>query len=273
MRLLYRLAVVTGAILLCIAIFAAAFELLNGLAMNLMQGRFASPDLMLLPNAVWWALIFRAPGYIYLGTLPLLLLFLALEWRHIQARWAYVRVWAAAGVFATFFPGYWMLHAAPAFLAGGLAGWLYWRLAGRQAGHAFHGGDAENGSRKRLPLRYAAYAVLGYLAFQMLGYAYYGGKLLWVSFVAAPGPGTPPFQVLHEREMTAAKKVAMLDFPDAQSCLEESASDAIPSERLKMMDWIGSTATRKRKSASSAFSARIRISRLRQSGWKRRASR
>ena len=74
-----------------------------------------------------------------------------------------------------------------------------------------------NAGRKLL--NYAAYVVLAYLGYQLSGYLYYGGKLLWVSSGPEPDPGTPPFHVRFEREMTASKKVAMMDFPDPASCL------------------------------------------------------
>lgn len=49
-------------------------------------------------------------------------------------------------------------------------------------------------------------------------------------------PGTPPFRVRHEREMTRDVMAALHKFPDPQSCLEPGA-DARLREDIVRMDW------------------------------------
>ena len=52
---------------------------------------------------------------------------------------------------------------------------------------------------------------------------------------AGAEPGTPPFRVRHEREMTRDAIAALHKFPDPQSCLE-SGADARRREDLVRMD-------------------------------------
>lgn len=47
----------------------------------------------------------------------------------------------------------------------------------------------------------------------------------------------PPFRVLHERELTAARQVAMWKFPDAESCLEVAQANVSFDKRLTWMNW------------------------------------
>lgn len=235
--MLGRLITIFFAILLCIAAFAATFELLNAIGVAVRHGQMIPFRETTPLQALGWGLLFRAPGYLYFGTLPLLLVFLLAEWRSLQAKWAYIVLWALAGVLATSTAGFWAERAVAAVLAGSFSGYLYWRLVGRSAGAA-HRRRSPSTPRRNVPSsRYLAYAILCYLAYQSLGYAYYGSKLVWVTLVSQPDPGTPPFRVLHEREMTPAKQVAVWEFPDAESCLKAVPADLSSDERLLWMDW------------------------------------
>lgn len=114
--------------------------------------------------------------------------------------------------------------------------YLYWCLAGRSAGILPNLSRLGARSSKLRFLHYAAYVVLAYLGIQLTGYAYYGAKLLWVSYVAEPGLGTPPFQLTHKRGLTAAQKVALMDFPDTASCLKQPQTGN-STDHLKEMNW------------------------------------
>lgn len=237
MTLLGRLFVTTCVIVLCIASFAAVFEYLNCVGMYLNSDQAEPIGITLYPVALWWGLIFRAPGYIYFGTIPLLIVSLAAEWRALKVKWAYIAIWALAGLLTTSAGSFLIPRAIAAVLAGSLSGYLYWMLAGHVAGDALRRRNPEPILGRLMPVRYLAFAILGYLAYQILTYVYYGGKLAWVSYVSHPDPGVPPFRVLRERDMTAAKKLAVWELPDVDSCLEEAPAHVSARERLTMMDW------------------------------------
>jgi hypothetical protein len=237
MALLGRLILILFAILLCIVIFAAGFEFLNAVGMFLSNWQPNAEPRAALLAAFAWGVVFRAPGYMYLGTLPLLLLFLLAEWQSIRVKWTYVIVWAFAGLLATSTASHQPVRFLAAVLAGSASGYLYWMIVERSAGKTIGNPTPAAKDQRLSPFRYVAYAIFCYLAYQSLGYAYYGGQLAWVTVVSRPDPGVPPFRVLHEREMTAAKQVAMWKFPDAESCLEVAQANVSFEKRLTWMNW------------------------------------
>lgn len=224
MVILIRLFVVTLVTVLCIVVFAALFELLNAARIDLGLG------------ALWWGVVFRAPGYLFNGTVPLLIFLAAAEWRAMKAWPGYLAISAAAGLLATGLPLSSPLRLSAALAAAAATGTLYWLLAGKFAGDWRQAEQRERNVGFKL-LNYAAYVVLAYLAYQLAGYVYYGGKLVWVTYISEPGPGTPPFRVAPKRGLTASQKAAMMDFPNPGSCLKKAATEAMSPERLKEMDW------------------------------------
>ncbi|APO67489.1 hypothetical protein IE4872_CH01863 [Rhizobium gallicum] len=242
MVILVRLLRVALFTILCIVVFAALFEFLNAVPTYLflpdhVEGGVAYRSGMVLFGALWWGVVFRAPGYLFYGTVPLLIVLGVTEWRSMKSwRW-YLAIWFIAGLVATGFPISYPLRLAAMLLAAAAASYLYWLLAGKSAGDRLDGWRSRERYGSFKFVNYAAYAVLAYLAYQLAGYVYHGGKLIWVSYVSEPGPGTPPFQVKFERRLTASQKVAMMDFPDPASCLKKAETDAPPLDRLKEMDW------------------------------------
>ncbi|MGO7050353.1 hypothetical protein ACCT07_34540 [Rhizobium johnstonii] len=235
---LLRIALVT---ILCIVAFAALFEFLNAVPTHLSlpdqpQGGVANPRGSLVVDALVWGVVFRAPGYLF-NTIPLLIVLAVTEWKSAQSwRW-YLTIWIIAGLLATGIPANDPLRLSAALLAAAATGYFYWLLAGKSAGDWLQAWRMREPNAGRKLLNYAAYVVLAYLGYQLSGYLYYGGKLLWVSSGPEPDPGTPPFHVRFEREMTASQKVAMMDFPDPASCLKEAETDDLSTDRLKEMDW------------------------------------
>ncbi|MBY5539325.1 hypothetical protein HFO60_04580 [Rhizobium leguminosarum] len=236
---LLRIALVT---ILCIVAFAALFEFLKAIPTHLSlsnhpQAGVANPRGSLVFDALVWGVVFRAPGYLFNGTIPLLIVLAVTEWKSAQSwRW-YLTIWIIAGLLATGIPANDPLRLSAALLAAAATGYFYWLLAGKSAGDWLQAWRMREPNAGRKLLNYAAYVVLAYLGYQLSGYLYYGGKLLWVSSGPEPDPGTPPFRVRFEREMTASKKVAMMDFPDPASCLKEVETDDLSTDRLKEMDW------------------------------------
>lgn len=224
MAILVRLFVVASVTVLCIVVFAALFEMLHAARTELTLG------------ALWWGVIFRAPVYLFTGTVPLLIVLAVAEWRAMKAWLGYLAIWCAAGLLATG-----RLLSSPlglfaALAAAAAAGTLYWLFAGKFAGDWRQVERWQRNGGFKL-LNYAAYVFLAYLAYQLAGYVYYGGKLVWVTYISEPGPGMPPFQTKFDRRPTASQKVAMMDFPNPESCLKRVETEALPSDRLKEMDW------------------------------------
>lgn len=236
---LLRIALVT---ILCIVAFAALFEFLNAIPTHLSlsdhpQAGLTNPRGPLVFDALVWGVVFRAPGYLLNGTIPLLIVLAVAEWKSAKSwRW-HLAIWIIAGLLATGFPATDPWRFAAALLAAAATGYLYWLLAGKSAGDWLQAWRMREPNAGRKLLNYAAYVVLAYLGYQLSGYLYYGGKLLWVAAVSEPGPGTPPFRVEYERELTASQKVAMMDFPDPVSCLRKAETDDLSIDRLKEMDW------------------------------------
>ncbi|TCU10038.1 hypothetical protein EV132_12229 [Rhizobium sullae] len=242
MAILIRLLRVAFVTILCIVIFAALFEFLNAIPTYLflpdhLEGGVAYRSGMMLLGALWWGVVFRAPGYLFYGTVPLLIVLAVTEWRSLKSWPVYLAVWFVAGLAATGLSLLNPLRIAAVLLAAAATSYLYWLLAGKSAGDRLQGRwrRERNGGFKFA--NYAAYAVLAYLAYQLAGYVYHGGKLIWVTVVSEPEPGTPPFQVQFKRPLTASQKVAMMDFPDPGSCLRKSETEGLPLDRLKEMDW------------------------------------
>ncbi|MBY3249882.1 hypothetical protein HFN72_36090 [Rhizobium laguerreae] len=242
MTILVRLPRIALVTILCIVAFAALFEFLNAIPTHLSlpdhpQGGVTNPRGPLVFDALVWGVVFRAPGYLFNGTIPLLIVLAVTEWKSAKSwRW-YLTIWIIAGLLATGFPITDPLRLSAALLASAATGYLYWLLAGKSAGDWLQAWGTREPNAGRKLLNYAAYVVLAYLGYQLSGYLYYGGKLLWVSSGPEPDPGTPPFRVRFEREMTASKKVAMMDFPDPASCLKKAETDDLSTDRLKEMDW------------------------------------
>lgn len=242
MTILVRLLRVALVTILCIVAFAALFEFLNAIPTHLslpdhLQGGVALPRGPLVFDAFVWGVVFRAPGYLFKGTIPLLIVLAVAEWKSAKSwRW-YLTIWIVAGLLATAFPVSDPLRLSAALLAAAATGYFYWLLAGKSAGDWLQAWRMREPNAGRKLLNYAAYVVLAYLGYQLSGYLYYGGKLLWVTVVSEPGPGTPPFRAEYKRELTASQRVAMMDFPDPVSCLRKAETDDLSKDRLKEMDW------------------------------------
>lgn len=242
MAILIRLLRVAFVTILCIVIFAALFEFLNAIPTYLflpdhLEGSVAYRSGMMLVGALWWGAVFRAPGYLFYGTVPLLIVLGVTEWRSMKGwRW-YLAIGFVAGLPAAGLSLLNPLRIGAVLLAAAATSYLYWLLAGKSAGDRLQGWRRRERNGGFKFANYAAYAVLAYLAFQLAEYAYHGGKLLWVTFVSEPGPGTPPFQVRFKRPLTASQKVALMDFPDLESCLKKAETDGLSIDRLKEMDW------------------------------------
>lgn len=241
MNALARLTVLFLATTASIVAFSSLFELFNAFLSLLSSNNNKLSQIGPL-GAMYWGAMFRAPGYLLIGTVPLLLIFIGLEFRTKRTGWVYLLIWAAAGTFAdaphfVSFP-----RALAAILAGLIAGLMFWLLAGRRAGNwRKRTAEATPDKTGRTFGRYGpwnilAYAVLAFLAYQLAGYLVYGGKMLWVSFISEPGAGVPPYTNKRQRDFTVFHKVALLDFPDAKSCLPDDIGELSP-ENLRKMDW------------------------------------
>lgn len=250
MVLALRLLRIAAATAVCILLFTALFELFNTA-----PSYFFPPESVTnvevyrrnisLLDTLTWGLFFRGPGYLFWGTVPLLLTFLVFELLRVRHAGAYCLVWMGAGLIAAIvgFSGF--VRPGAAIAAALIAGFVYWLLAGRSAGAWIESYKAAKWSSRKPIIGgrslwdLAAYAVLAFLAFQTFGYLHYAGKLFWVSYVSAPSLGTPPFRIPSSppnKTLTAFQKVALLDFPDPASCLQDGAGDLSP-ESLKRMDW------------------------------------
>jgi hypothetical protein len=230
MAILLRLTRVVIATVLAIAVFASLFEFLNA-APHLM-GRNAGPSALLKSSfgALFWGLVFRAPAYLWSGAVPLVVAHAVLESGSIRKWVVYVLLANVAGFLA-------VGTSAPTatFLSAVSASALYWFLAGRTAGSM----PALNWLRQYKwayrAASLASYVLIAFVAFRLLAYGLFGMKLLWVSYVREPEAGVPPFRTTVGRELTAHQKVALLNFPDAESCLRAEAKQT--ADHLQAMDW------------------------------------
>ncbi|BBD35586.1 hypothetical protein Amn_04660 [Aminobacter sp. Y103A] len=217
MTILLRILRMAFCAVMGIVIFAALFEFVNAL-----------PVANGFPlHALWWGVVFRAPAYVFFGAAPLLFMLTIMELRGVQKQWPYFLVWIAGGLFLG------RANLLAAAVSAPAAGYFYWLSAGKSAGDWISAWREQKSQPGFKPGTYLAYAVVAYLAAQAVSYGYYGGKLLWVSYVSEPGLGTPPVPL---RKMSAARKVALMDFPDVASCLSRNADKASPNY-LEQMDW------------------------------------
>lgn len=247
MNALVRLAVLFVATVSSIVVFSCLFETFNALPDFLSYLSEGSPDRrasdFLFPlGTAYWGALFRARGHLFFGTVPLLLIFIILEFRVMRSRWFYLSIWVAAGILAEAVLFLSLSRALAAIPAGLIAGQLFWLLAGRRAGDwRMQTAKAVPAQSSRVwseykPWNFIAYAILAFLAYQLAGYFVYGGKMIWVSLISEPDTGNPPYKYKHERDFTVFHKIALLKFPDANSCLVDGIDDLSP-ENLKKMDW------------------------------------
>ena len=247
MNALIRLAILFLATTFSIVVFSGLFEMFNALPYFLSYLSEGSPDRLasdlLFPlGTAYWGALFRAPMYALLGTAPLLLVFMTLEFRPKPRQWIYLAIWVFAGLL-TQGPFLQMIsRALVAVLAGLIAGQVFWLLAGRRAGlwrHEPKGAMSGKFSRAFGSFRHwnlVAFSIVAFLAYQLSGPITYAGKMVWVSFISEPDAGEPPYQYLRKRDFTVFHKVALLKFPDANSCLVDGIDELSP-ENLKKMDW------------------------------------
>ncbi|PCJ91007.1 MAG: hypothetical protein COA52_09465 [Hyphomicrobiales bacterium] len=184
--------------------------------------------------AIWWGILFRGPGYTLFGTLPLLVIFLLLEWKNLSSKWLYLIVWVLAGVGASL-----SIAGVPAGLICGL---LYWFFVGQYAGNWKIDLSGTSSKRAFSSGRIVAYGLLLYLSYIAIGYVWYGYKMVEVS-MREPSRGIPFFVSYREGiskayvsdkkrkfgnsarpinipELGIFQKVALRDFPDVDSCLK-----------------------------------------------------
>lgn len=137
MTIFLRLITVIMTTALCIVVFSALFEWLNAMphtSWTLQPQRGEVP----FYSALLWGAMLRAPGYVIVGTMPLVAILSAFEWRSVTNRWAYLLLWSIAGILVTSMAFLWLqpLRLFAAIVAGCAAGFLYWLIAGRRAGFA-----------------------------------------------------------------------------------------------------------------------------------------
>ncbi len=221
--------------LLCILTFAGLVEFIGVIPAYISVPAGVSDPNVFYQNtplfgALWWGIIFRGPGYALFGTLPLLIIFLLLEWKNLSSKWLYVIVWILAGVGASL-----SIAGIPAGL---ICGFLYWFFVGQYAGNWKTGLGDTSSKRTFSAGRIIAYGLLLYVGYIAFGYAWYGFKMVQVSF-REPGRGSPPFVSYREGitkalnskfgnrvrpndipELGIFQKVALRDFPNAQSCMK-----------------------------------------------------
>ncbi|MEM5494081.1 hypothetical protein [Hoeflea sp. AS16] len=246
MNALIRLTILFLATTFSIIVFSGLFETFNAfpdLWSKLGNGVPHQQTGYLFPiGSLFWGAMFRAPWHLFAGTLPLLLVFMALEFGAKPRRWVYLSVWVLAGFLAEGILFGVFSRAVAAIVAALIAGQVFWWLAGRQAGRwRQQPAYTVSGMIKRAfggyrPLNLLAYAIVAFLAYQLSGHAVYAGKMVWVSFISEPDAGTPPYKYKRKRDFTVFHKVALLKFPDAKSCLPDDMEGLSP-ENLKKMDW------------------------------------
>lgn len=140
----------------------------------------------------------------------------------VRRVWPYVLFWTVAGgLFSLKFK----IALPIALLIAVLTGAVYWVLTGRVAGKPEI--SFKNFKTQPIITKFLAYAAGAYIAFVVVGWLFMGGKMLWVT-VFEPSPGEPPFSTQFERDMTARMKIALKDFPDAQSCVSQDAGGVTP---------------------------------------------
>ena len=144
----------------------------------------------------------------------------------LRKPWHYVLFWCVLGAVLS-------LKSWTTLPIAASTGLLYWALTGRVAGApGYNWLSIKSGGL--LPKVVAGTAAL-YVAFVLTSWMVFWAKMAWVS-AFPPDPGDPPFAVQFEREMTPRMKVAMMEFPDAQSCVAPNAGTVAPG-RLVPIDW------------------------------------
>lgn len=237
-EILLRIIKIVVMTLLCILIFAGLVEFFGVIPAYIsVPVDVSDPKVFYhhtpLFGALWWGIIFRGPGYALFGTLPLLIIFLLLEWKNLSSKWLYLIVWILAGVGASL-----SIAGIPAGLICGL---LYWFFVGQYAGNW----KTDSGASLKRTFsagRIIAYGLLLYVGYIAIGYAWYGFKMVQVTF-REPSRGSPPFVSYREGfirarnadkkknfgnsvrlndipELGIFQKVALRDFPDADSCMK-----------------------------------------------------
>lgn len=201
-------------------------------------------------GSLLWGVFFRGPSYAFYGMLPLLFIFLIFEWKKLSNKWSYVTVWVLAGLGASL-----ELAGLP---AGAIAGYIYWRFVGRNAGEWRTRVRQKPSRHWYLINRVAAYSVLLFLGYVSIGYVWYGYKMVEVT-INEPSRGSPEFvsyregmrkayntyrkkkgrkarRFLDHIKLSIFHKVALRDFPDVASCLQggHTAQDKV---NLAEMDW------------------------------------
>lgn len=151
--------------------------------------------------------------------------------------WPYVLLWTVAGGIFTLKFKITLPIALPIAV---LTGAIYWALTGRVAGKP--GFALKDIKTRPFIVRLAAGAAAAYIIVVVAGWVAMGGKMLGVTVVEPP-LGEPAFNTEFERDMTARMKIAMMDFPDPQSCVDQDAGNVTPG-KLVALDWdkIGSQA-------------------------------
>ena len=237
--MLFRIIKISITTILCILIFAGLVEFFGALSVYIsLPAGVTDPDILYqntpLFGAIWWGVIFRGPGYMLGGTLPLLIVFLLFEWKDLSNKWFYIAIWISAGFSASL--------SFAAIPAGFICGLLYWFFVGKYSGKWKNNLNVSTAKPSRSVGRYIAYGLLLFIGYISLGYVWYGYKMLEV-IIRAPDRGTPPFISYDEGfrkaynadhnkkfgnsarpvdipELGIFHKVALRDFPNASSCME-----------------------------------------------------
>lgn len=193
-------------------------------------------SLMKVLGAVFFLIMFLLP-YSFAALAILTVSLFILDRLGVRRVWPYVLLWIIVGGILTQISKITLPIALP---VAALTGAIYWVSAGRVAGKP--GFALKDIKTQPFIVRLAAGAAAAYIAFVVFGWVAMGGKMLGVTVVEPP-LGEPAFNTEFEREMTARMKVAIMDFPDPQSCVDHDAGNVTPG-KLVPLDWdkIGSQA-------------------------------
>ena len=186
-------------------------------------------------GAVFWGMLFRAPGLLIIGTIPISIILAALNKYGFLKWWQVTSVWCLAGI---------LFGGIASIIAGLFVGLLYYfifQLTEKKNGLDLTKPDSTKDLKpERIKKRGSLFRSLGcivvfYLLWILVSFSYQTAKGIYVKFVDLP-LGNPPFQMQYEHEFNTAMKIALIDFPDEQSCLENGASASLH-EDLKRLDW------------------------------------
>ena len=190
-----------------------------------------------LIGAAVWAIIFRVPIMLFIGTIPIVALLFVLESFGFHKWWQTICLWALVGL---------LFGGASSIIAGVFIGVIYWYVSKTKNPNIYTSDQVaespiaevtktQKPSKFKSVRRFFGVFVLLYFIWIIAGTVLYLGKGAWVSLVEPP-LGNPPFQMQYDREFNMAMKVALLDFPDEQSCLEKGAN-VENNEDLLRLDW------------------------------------